>query len=62
MVFGNKYLFGLIFALLTSLCSAGRFPVASDFISRGCFVARASSAEAGLWHRGVPSENQREPW
>lgn len=59
---GHKYLYCLTFSLLTSLCSAGCFPVASDFISRGWFVAGASSAEAGLWHRRVPSENQRKPW
>lgn len=43
-------------------CSAGFFPVASDFVSRGWVVAGASSAEAGLWHPGVSSENQRESW
>jgi len=47
---------------LLSCCSSRRFLLASGLMSRGRCVAGSSSAEAGLWHRGVPSENQREPW
>lgn len=50
-----------LFSLWWFLRSAGFLPVASDVMSRSRFVAEASSAEAGLWRRGVPSENQREP-